>query len=76
MASARGVNLRVLLEEEGRDPRLTTPERHELRLASAPVGQYSRQEVAARAGVDPEYVDRLVELGFLTAGSGETFSDR
>jgi adenylate cyclase len=38
------------------------------------VGEYTRQEVAARAGVDPEYVDRLVELGFLTAGSGETFS--
>jgi adenylate cyclase len=39
------------------------------------VGQYSRQEVAAKAGVDPEYVDRLVELGFLTAGSAEAFSD-
>jgi adenylate cyclase len=39
------------------------------------VGQYSRQEVAAKAGVDPGYVDRLVELGFLTAGSAETFSD-
>ena len=38
------------------------------------MGQYSRREVAARAGVDPEYVDRLVELGLLTAGSGETFS--
>ena len=35
----------------------------EVRLRSAPVGQYSRQEVAARAGVDPDYVDRLVELG-------------
>jgi adenylate cyclase len=30
------------------------------------VGEDSRQEVARRAGVDPEYVDRLVELGILT----------
>ena len=34
----------------------------------------SRGEVALRAGVDPEYVDRLVELGILTPGSGDTFS--
>ena len=27
---------------------------------------YTRQEVAQRAGVDPDYVDRLVELGILT----------
>jgi hypothetical protein len=30
------------------------------------VSGYSRQEVAQRAGVDPDYVDRLVELGILT----------
>jgi len=30
--------------------------------------------MAARAGVDPDYVDRLVELGFLSPDSGNTFS--
>ena len=35
---------------------------------------YSRQEVAQRAGVDPDYVDRLVELGILTPAAGEVFS--
>jgi adenylate cyclase len=30
--------------------------------------------MAARAGVDPDYVDRLVELGILSSGSGNTFS--
>jgi adenylate cyclase len=39
-----------------------------------PVGEYSRQEVAKRAGVDAEYVDRLVELGILEPGTGDTFS--
>jgi adenylate cyclase len=38
------------------------------------VSGYSRQEVAQRAGVDPEYVDRLVELGILTPATGEAFS--
>lgn len=38
------------------------------------MGQHSRQEVAGRAGVDPDYVDRLVELGILRPGSGNTFS--
>jgi adenylate cyclase len=38
------------------------------------VSPYSRREVAARAGVDPDYVDRLVELGILRPGSGTTFS--
>ena len=75
MASACGVNLGVLLGEEGRDPRPTIPEGHELRLASAAVGQHSRQEVAGKAGVDPHYVDRLVEVGILRPGSGNTFSD-
>ena len=35
---------------------------------------YSRQEVAQRAGVDPDDVDRLVELGILTPGAGGAFS--
>jgi adenylate cyclase len=30
--------------------------------------------MARRAGVDPDYVDRLVELGLLKPGSGDTFS--
>ncbi len=38
------------------------------------VGEYTRQDVARRAGVHPEYVDRLVELGILTPGTGDAFS--
>jgi adenylate cyclase len=38
------------------------------------VSGYSRQEVAQRAGVDLDYVDRLVELGVLTPGAGGAFS--
>jgi DNA-binding transcriptional MerR regulator len=38
------------------------------------VSGYSRQEVAQRAGVDPDYLDRLVELGILTPAAGDTFS--
>jgi adenylate cyclase len=38
------------------------------------VGEQSRREVTRRAGVDPEYVDRLVELGILTPGAGDMFS--
>jgi adenylate cyclase len=38
------------------------------------VSGYSRQEVAQRAGVDPDYIDRLVELGILTPGAGAAFS--
>jgi adenylate cyclase len=38
------------------------------------VSGYSRQEVAQRAGVDPGYLDRLVELGILTPGAGAGFS--
>jgi adenylate cyclase len=38
------------------------------------VSGYSRQEVAQRAGVDPDYLDRLVELGILTPDAGEAFS--
>ena len=35
---------------------------------------YTRQQVAQRAGVDPDYLDRLVELGILTPTAGEAFS--
>jgi adenylate cyclase len=38
------------------------------------VSGYTRQEVAQRAGVDPDYVDRLVELGILTPDAGAAFS--
>ena len=37
------------------------------------MSRYSRQEVAQRAGVDPDYLDRLVELGILTPGAGDAF---
>ena len=62
------------LHRDGRRAERPGVTRHELRLASAPVGQYSRQEVAGRAGVDPDYVDRLVELGILRAGGDTMFS--
>src|SRR5829696_6582450 len=42
--------------------------------AAEVVSEYSRQEVTQRAGVDPDYVDRLVELGILTPGAGEAFA--
>jgi adenylate cyclase len=38
------------------------------------VSGYTREEVAQRAGVDPEYLDRLVELGILTPAAGDGFS--
>jgi adenylate cyclase len=38
------------------------------------VVERSRQEVARRAGVDPSYVDRLVELGILQPGADHAFS--
>jgi adenylate cyclase len=38
------------------------------------VSGYTRQEVAQRAGVDLDYVDRLVEVGTLTPGAGDAFS--
>jgi adenylate cyclase len=34
----------------------------------------SKQDVADRAGVGPDYVDRLVELGILQPGIGDAFS--
>ena len=34
----------------------------------------SKQDVAERAGVHPGYVDRLVELGIVEPGSGDTFT--
>jgi adenylate cyclase len=38
------------------------------------VGVHSRQDVSLRAGVDPGYVDRLVDLGILRPGTGDAFS--
>jgi len=38
------------------------------------VGTYTRDEVAERAGVDPAYVDRLVELGIVRPDPGGAFS--
>jgi adenylate cyclase len=38
------------------------------------VSGHTRQEVAQRAGVDPGYVDRLVEFGILTPDAGGAFS--
>jgi len=38
------------------------------------VSGYTRQEVAQRAGVDPDYLDRLVELGILTPDGADAFS--
>jgi adenylate cyclase len=38
------------------------------------VSGYTRQQVTQRAGVDPDYVDRLVELGLLTPAAGDGFS--
>lgn len=42
--------------------------------AGGVVSGYSRQEVAQRAGVDSDYIGRLVELGILKPGSGDEFS--
>lgn len=36
--------------------------------------EHSRHEVARRAGVDADYVDRLVEVGILKPGKGDIFS--
>ena len=44
-----------------------------LLLRSIPVGEYSRGEVGRRAGVDPAYVDHLVELGILKPDAGDAF---
>jgi adenylate cyclase len=38
------------------------------------VSGYTRQQVAQRAGVDPDYVDRLAELGILTPDAAHAFS--
>jgi adenylate cyclase len=38
------------------------------------VGEFARDDVARRAGVELTYVDRLVELGILTPGPGDVFS--
>jgi adenylate cyclase len=41
---------------------------------STDVADYSRAETAVRAGVELEYVDRLVELGILTPAEGDRFT--
>jgi adenylate cyclase len=38
------------------------------------VGEHSRHEVARKAGVQPDYVDRLVELRILRPSTGDVFS--
>ena len=38
------------------------------------MSEHSRQEVARKAGVDPDYVDHIVELGILKPGEGDVFS--
>ena len=38
------------------------------------MSEHSRQEMAIRAGVGLDHVDRLVELGLLSPGPGNTFS--
>jgi class 3 adenylate cyclase len=38
------------------------------------MGERGRQEVARRAGVDPDYVDRLIELGILRLAEDDSFS--
>ena len=38
------------------------------------MGELKRRDVARTAGVDPAYIDRLVEFGILKPGSGDTFS--
>jgi adenylate cyclase len=38
------------------------------------VGEHSHAEVALRAGVDPDYVDRLIELGIVRPGAGDALS--
>jgi hypothetical protein len=42
--------------------------------AGGAVSGYSGQEVAQRAGVEPGYVDRLVELEILSPAAAEVFS--
>jgi adenylate cyclase len=42
--------------------------------AGGGVSGYTRQEVAQRAGVDPDYLDRLVELRILTPDAAHAFS--
>jgi DNA-binding transcriptional MerR regulator len=38
------------------------------------VSEYTRQEAARRAGVDPDRLDRLVGCGILTPAAGDRFS--
>ena len=45
-----------------------------IELRSRPVDEYSRDEVASKAGVEPGYVDQLVGLGVLKPGGEAQFS--
>jgi adenylate cyclase len=38
------------------------------------VDEHARDAVARRAGVDPDYIDRLVDVGILRPGPGDAFS--
>ena len=52
--------------EEGSEPS---------RLAAVPMADHSLGEVAGRAGVDQDYVSRLVGLGIISLGQGGNFSE-
>jgi hypothetical protein len=41
------------------------------RYPTAKVAEYSRPEAAKRAGVEPAYLDRLIELGIIAPGAGD-----
>jgi hypothetical protein len=38
------------------------------------MAEYSRPEAAKRAGVEPAYLDRLIELGIIAPGAGDRLS--
>jgi adenylate cyclase len=44
------------------------------RYPTAKVAEYSRPEAAQRAGVEPAYLDRLIELGIIAPGAGDRLS--
>jgi hypothetical protein len=38
------------------------------------MAEYSRPEAAKRAGFEPAYLDRLIELGIIAPGAGDRLS--
>jgi hypothetical protein len=44
------------------------------RYPTAKVAEYSRPEAAQRAGVEPTYLNRLIELGIIAPGAGDRLS--